>query len=742
VHRRIRLTPLVIWFVLGVPIIGAPVRTIAPQSLSTPDSSRAIAGAPTLDSLARLLAERFTTGSAAAFDSVYTDPLGRRVMHAAAERKTQRVSEPARVVWTRGNTAVLLFTPTVGGGQGRGLSSGGDETNTVRRLSGFYEAARIDGEWRLGRQVPIDSGSFIRAQRIHVALDPGHDTHIVDTLDIAIGAPSGFAARLNNHAQITRLSLDGRDVPHQLAGGVLWFAATARPRARLVIEYAIAEDERASTDSTAANGPPAYGALENTDGWLPFFGYDSGNDFAQITVTVTIPAAYRLTTSIPQTEHVANGIRTVRGESIHPQFILSLIYDKDWRVTTTTIGNFRFESFITPTFHFTHDSLASIITREYRLLTPRFGDPQPPSRYLAVVESRVLKGAGFTVRMNNAVVAGDNVTRLDEPTLGPSAAFVHEVAHGWTMDASGPAANFLQEGWATYCESLLLRELYGPAAEQAVWERIRTSYFGGQDRAGFQGGFEGRQSLLGDPDNGRIHYYKGSWIFHMLEHVLGASVFDRGMRTFVAHAGYGPNGYQQLIADMSLAAGHDVGPFIMPWLTEKYVPDVDARVEGRSVIVTQSQPTRSYDLPLDVELHTSAGVVRRSVHITGRADTIDVSASGTVSDARVDPDHHFLLRRHWGDSARFVLRAPEAKKVELTGNFLAQPLAATRDGDLWTVSLFLPEGRYVYIWRVDGTTTPDELALRDAERMPGNVEARAGVLVVRPVRRLPERDQH
>ena len=461
-----------------------------------------------------------------------------------------------------------------------------------------------------------------------------------------------------------------------------------------------------------------------------------------MTVTVTIPAVYRLTTSIPQTEQVANGIRTVRGESIHPQFILSLIYDKDWRVTTTTSGNFRFESFLTPTFHFTHDSLLSIIAREYNLLTPRFGDPQPPSRYLAVVESRVLKGAGFTVRMNNAVVAGDNVTRLDEPTLGPSAAFEHEVAHGWTMDASGPAANFLQEGWATYCESLLLGNLYGPAAEQAVWERIRTSYFGGQDRAGFQGGFEGRQSLLGDPDNGRIHYYKGSWIFHMLEHTLGARVFDRGMRAFVAHAGYGPNGYQELIADLSAAAGHDVGPFIMPWLTEKYVPDVDARVEGRTVIVTQRQPTRPFDLPLDVELYTSAGVVRRPVHLMGRADTIDISAVGSVSDARVDPDHHFLLRRHWGDSARFVLRAPAAKSVELTGNFLAAPLPATRDGDLWTVNVILPEGRYVYIWRVDGTTTPDELALRDAERMPGNVEARAGVLVVRPVRRLPDHDQH
>ena len=96
---------------------------------------------------------------------------------------------------------------------------------------------------------------------------------------------------------------------------------------------------------------------------------------------------------MPQSESVANGVRTVRGESVHPQFILSLMYDKDWKRTTSRIGDFRFETFLTPTFRFSHDSLAKFVAREYRLLTPRFGEPQWPSRYLAVVENRVLHGS-------------------------------------------------------------------------------------------------------------------------------------------------------------------------------------------------------------------------------------------------------------------------------------------------------------------------------------------------------------
>ncbi|PYP61193.1 MAG: hypothetical protein DMD26_18120, partial [Gemmatimonadetes bacterium] len=93
-----------------------------------------------------------------------------------------------------------------------------------------------------------------------------------------------------------------------------------------------------------------------------------------------------------------------------------------------------------------------------------------------------------------------------------------------------------------------------------------------------------------------------------------------------------------------------------------------------------------------------------------------------------------------GDTARFALRAQAAKTVELMGSFLAKPVVATRNGDTWTVELPLPEGRYVWLWRVDGATPPDDVAVADARRAPGDLEARAGVLTVQPVRHLPSAD--
>jgi hypothetical protein len=174
----------------------------------------------------------------------------------------------------------------------------------------------------------------------------------------------------------------------------------------------------------------------------------------------------------------------------------------------------------------------------------------------------------------------------------------------------------------------------------------------------------------------------------------------------------------------------------MPWLTETHIPDVDARVEDGRLIVTQIQSGALYDLPLDVDLVTAGGTVRRAVHLVARADTLDVRDAGAVSEVRVDPDHYFLTRRHWGEVARFALRAPQAKAVELTGNFEASPITATRDGDLWTASTPLSEGRYIWIWRVDGKTPSDEDAIAAVASGSTADTIRAGVRTVRPTQRL------
>lgn len=718
--------------------------------------SAAILGASSPDSLVRLVMARFAAGAPESFDSVYTDPLGRDVVRTAVQQRSLRRADLQRVIWQGSDRAVLLLAGTVYPARERPLpldaAAGSDETNRVRRFSGFYEATKTADGWQLGRQLPLDSLNYIRAQTVHATITPGKGLETVDTLTLDLGGPYGFAARFNNAARIIAMELDGRAVPYDFGGGIFWFSAKPKRGARLVVRSTLVESRipgatspRDSTNAgVAADVAPAFGAYHNTDAWLPFFNYDSGNSFARMAVTVRLPAAYRLTTSIPQTESVANGVRTVVAKSMHPQFLLALAYDRDWRVESSTIatpvGPVRVETFLTPDFRFTHDSLATVVQRVYAVIGRRFGEPQAPTRYLAIVANRALGRGGFAVRMNNLVVGGSGATRLDDAVLAPSYVLAHETSHGWTMNASGFAANMLQEGWATFAEGAMLGDVFGREVERAFWERQRTGYMTGLDRSGFAG-FEGHQSILGNPDNGRIHYVKGSWVFRSLEHTLGAT-FDRGIRDYVAlRRGGTAAGYQEFIASMSRAAGRDMGPFIMPWLEGKYIPDVEARIEGQRVILMQNQPEVVFDLPLDVTIALSGGpTLHRVVRLRQRADTVDLGEGAAAASVGIDPDHYFLLQRHYGEIVRFELpvsAVPDAKVVELTGNVLGKPMAATRSGDVWFVELPMSEGRYIWQWRVDGSLPNDE-AMFAAMAAPPSPNARSGVRVVKALVRLSE----
>ena len=706
---------------------------------------------------------RFAAAAPDAFDSVYTDPLGRDVMRSSVQQRALRRSDLQRVIWQGPDRAVLLLAGVVYPARDRQMpldaAAGSDEANRVRRFSGLYVATKTADTWLLGRQLPLDTLNFIRAQAVSATITPGKEIEVTDTLTLDIGSPYGFVARFNSAAHIASMTLDGAPVTPDVGGGVFRIDAKPKKAARLVMRYSIVEsripgatpprDSSATTGASNGPTPPdgaAFGAYHNTDAWLPFFGYDSGNSFAKITATVRIPAAYRLTTSIPQTETVAGGVRTVVARSMHPQFLLALAYDRDWRVQSSTIptsfGPVRVETFLTPDFTFTHDSLAKVAARVYDVLGRRFGEPQAPTRYVAIVANRALGRGGFSVRMNNAVVGGSGATRLDDPALAPSYVLAHEISHGWTMNASSFAANMLQEGWATFAEGTVLGVVYGKDVERAFWERQRASYLSGVDRSGLAG-FEGRQSILSNPDNGRIHYVKGSWVFRELERTLGRDTFDRGIRDYVALRRDGrAAGYREFIISMSRAAGRDLTGFVMPWLEGKYIPDVEARIDGDRVIVSQRQPELIFELPLDLALTTASGsTVQRHIHLTRRVDTLDVRHGGGVTDVRVDPDHYFLLQRHMGEQVvRFELPAaavPDAKVVELTGNFAGKPLAATRVGDAWVLELPMTEGRYIWQWRVDGVTPNDEATFA-AVLGPADPAARAGVRWVKPLQRVIE----
>lgn len=684
----------------------------------TPTANQPVTGAATAEALAAEVMRRFADGSPEEFAAIFPDSLGRVFKRSPAPKR----ADLARVVHRDGGRAVLLLAGTTRSG------NGGSQTNNARHFSGFYEAARVGDEWRVVRQIPFDTLNHIRAHRLNVDLSPGTGIEVVDTMTISVGAPHGFAFRINNQVRFESVQLNGRPVDYEFGGGIVWIDAPPSSESELVLTYSLAAASRGGADD---DGPPAFGAFHNSDVWHPAFDYMSANQLARMNIVVRIPAEYRLTTTLPQTDTVRDGIRTVHGSSPHNDFLLALIFDRDWQPQTTDFGPLRFETFTTPGYRHSHDTLAARVKHLYDLLAPRFGEPRYPARYLAAVENRALGlRGGFNVAMNSAAISAGGGAGLGSEF---GQIFAHEVGHAWTMNATGQGANFLREGWARYVESLVLRDLFGEEAERAYWENQRTAYMVGNDRRGWNGGFEGQQSILANFDNGRIHYTKGSLILRAANWALGDSIFDLGMRKFIAGMGLGPRGYEEFIAALSEAAGHDMTDFIMPWLRGRHIPDVEAVVQGDRLILTQRQPDEVFRLPrLEVELTTPGGRILHTVDLLQRADTFEIGSIGPVREIRVDPNHRYLMQRHWGDVVRFTLPAsklPGAREVRLIASFLRSgvTLPAVREGETFVVEVPLTAGHYTVRWTAVG---------EDGSALASDDPALTVTRKVEPVRRI------
>jgi hypothetical protein len=106
---------------------------------------------------------------------------------------------------------------------------------------------------------------------------------------------------------------------------------------------------------------------------------------------------------------------------------------------------------------------------------------------------------------------------------------------------------------------------------------------------------------------------------------------------------------------------------------------------------------------------------------------------GVVSEIHVDPDHRFLLQRHWGEPiVRFELPisvAPTATSMSLNGNFVRSPIPATKSGDAWVVELPMTEGTYTWLWQPS-----DGSAGRGAALAPDSLLT--GLRIVRPLQRI------
>ncbi|MEM6336319.1 MAG: M1 family aminopeptidase [Bacteroidota bacterium] len=663
-----------------------------------PEPALRSAGSP--DALADSVVAAFAEGNQTAFDGWYPFDDGRSLLASGLKDGDERVVQLSEVVSQTEDEATLLI------GAFLRFGNTGDETIYAGDLSGLYLAGLDEtGRWRLTERIGWESLDRAHSHRLHVELLPGWGLDVVDTLAVEVRSPHGLLFALNHAAIVESVVLNGEPVDYLSGGGRLWIDAPAGDTAHVVLTHSVHVAQDAGTNINSGRFETDFGHVRNQYHWHAFGDYD---DDATMQLTVRSPADVHVATDLPQQVRVQDEVRITRGESEGLAGPASLFYDAGWEPTVRSAGDYSLAVFATPDFEPSADSLAKVFVMSAEKLKERFSSP--PGTYIAVVQQRARPGNGWPFMSNKAIAAYANGGFLASSFPHPRALFGHEVAHAWTSP-SGPARNFLSEGWATYAESILLQDQYGPDTEALFWETKRNNYFAS--------GHEGNDRLADDIGNNGVSYDKGAWVMRMLIDHMGKDAFDAGLRTFARSS---PADYPAFVAAMNAAAGSDIRPFLDPWMDNSFVPDLRANLDGQTLVVSQVQEGAPYLLDVEVGLATPADTHRVQVLLDAaeaRVELGDILPDADLASAAVliDPDHRLLVRRLRGERVRLTVDAPSDATVELSGDFYVRGMVpAVYDGERWNAEIPLVAGTYFYNWRINGSwKTPTSLQVEPVE---------------------------
>ena len=191
---------------------------------------------------------------------------------------------------------------------------------------------------------------------------------------------------------------------------------------------------------------------------------------------------------------------------------------------------------------------------------------------------------------------------------------VHELSHQWWGDmvtCDDFHHIWMNEGFATYSEALWSEFTYGEARYHQ--DMSDAEYFG-----------SGTIYVPDTNDFGRIFhtglsYNKGSWVLHMLRHVVGDTDFFQILKDYYADPRYQygtvtTEQFRDLCEDVS---GMDLDWFFHEWIYEEYFPTYtyswswtpNGSLYDVHLTIDQLQTNYVFKMPIDVTVTTTAGDV-------------------------------------------------------------------------------------------------------------------------------------
>jgi aminopeptidase N len=268
----------------------------------------------------------------------------------------------------------------------------------------------------------------------------------------------------------------------------------------------------------------------------------------------------------------------------------------------------------------------------------------------------------------------------------------HELAHQWfgnSVTCGSWSDIWLNEGFATYLTGLYF-ERFDAAAFPSFRRDLVNEIQSEPDGSVWVADTQDVSRIF----SGRLTYYKGAMVLHMLRRYLGDAAFFVGCRAYLQHPNlqYGYVHTQDLQQAMESASGRDLEPFFSRWVYGEGYAKVQVEWQvldsGLRLVIAQEGSSETEWFPMVIPLRLRMGLDSLDVWVRMEGPRLDSvwSVPGAVTQVVADPDKdvlgEFVVKRLSGNgNAGYLYPVPSTGVVYLD---LAQPgwmvRAQLRDG--------------------------------------------------------------
>jgi hypothetical protein len=231
----------------------------------------------------------------------------------------------------------------------------------------------------------------------------------------------------------------------------------------------------------------------------------------------------------------------------------------------------------------------------------------------------------------------------------------HELAHQWWGDEITCETWYdiwINEGFASYSESLY-REFRPGGSVDSYWIRVNGRRPFNPDAQVYRTSISTTGAIFSTNDI----YNKGSWVLHMLRHVLGDESFFAALADYRAQYGNDSATVAEFASTISGSFGEDLTWFTDQWVMNPGSPDYEwnyssEQIGGQELLklaIWQTQNLGGYGLftmPIDIRVTTASTVTVHTVWNDDWSEYYVLPVDGPVLAVEFDEDAG-VSNRNW-----------------------------------------------------------------------------------------------